>query len=91
MEELVKKMQEEMTPLQEELIQYRNQLTFSLQKQITASATKVGRSYGVDVVIDKQAVLVGGLDLTEFVLTDLNGGKPSTSTTTTTTPTTTKK
>ena len=44
----------------------------SIRADILKSSRKVAKEYGVDIVIDKQAILTGGFDLTDFVIEDLN-------------------
>ncbi|MEK9727910.1 MAG: OmpH family outer membrane protein [Candidatus Margulisiibacteriota bacterium] len=71
-QKLVEEIQEELQPKQEELIKLNNELMASIRADILKSARKVAKEYGIDIVIDKQAVLSGGFDLTDFVIEDLN-------------------
>jgi len=71
-QKLVEEIQEELQPKQEELIKLNNELMASIRADILRSARKVAKEYGIDMVIDKQAVLNGGFDLTDFVIEDLN-------------------
>lgn len=71
-QELVDQMQEEMGPEQEQLLRYRAQLMGSLRQKVLAVARQVAKDQGVDVIVDKQAVLFGGYDITEFVIDRLN-------------------
>ena len=43
-----------------------------IQEDIIKSTKKVAKSYGIDIVLNKQALLHGGFDLTDFVIDDLN-------------------
>ena len=72
LQKLVMELQEELQPKQQELIEYNNQLMAQIKQKITKSTKKVAKQYGIDVVFDKQALLVGGFDLTEFVIDELN-------------------
>ena len=71
-QKLVQEIQEELQPKQEDLIKLNNELMASIRADILRSAKKVAKDYGIDIVIDKQAVLHGGFDLTDFVIEDLN-------------------
>ena len=71
-QKLVQEIQEELQPKQEELIKLNNELMASIRADILKSSRKVAKEYGVDIVIDKQAILTGGFDLTDFVIEDLN-------------------
>ena len=64
--------QEELQPKQEELMKLNNQLMTSIRSDIVNATKKVAKEYGVDIVLDKQALLSGGFDLTDFVIEDLN-------------------
>lgn len=48
------------------------QLTGKLQQEILQSVQKVAKKVGIDMVLDKQVVITGGMDLTDMVLTELN-------------------
>jgi len=65
-------MQKEMEPLQQELLQFRNESIYSVRQKILAMTQRVAKEQGLDVVMDQQAVVYGGYDLTEFVLDRLN-------------------
>ncbi len=69
---LVEEIQEELQPKQEELMKLNNQLMAKIRGDIIKSTQKVAKQYGVDLVLDKQAILTGGFDLTDFVIEDLN-------------------
>ena len=71
-QKLVMEIQEEMQPKQEELMQLNNQLMSSIRTDIVQSTKKVAKQYGVDIVLDSQAVLSGGFDLTDFIIEELN-------------------
>ena len=71
-QKLVAEIQEELQPKQEELMKLNNQLMTSIRADIVSATKKVAKEYGVDIVLDKQALLSGGFDLTDFVIEDLN-------------------
>ena len=72
MKDLADAMQKEMEPLQQELLQFRNESIYSIRQKILAMTQRVAKEQGLDVVMDQQAVVYGGYDLTEFVLDRLN-------------------
>ena len=49
-----------------------NQIMTSIRSDIIISTKKVSKEYGIEIVLDKQAILSGGFDLTDFVIEDLN-------------------
>jgi len=69
---LIEDMEKELQPKQQELIRLNNELTANLRVQIISASKRVAKEYGIDIIIDKQAVLYGGFDLTDFVLDKLN-------------------
>ena len=71
-EKIIEEIQEELKPKQDELIALNNQLMSKIQEDIIKSTKKVAKSYGIDIVLNKQALLHGGFDLTDFVIDDLN-------------------
>jgi outer membrane protein len=71
-QKLVTSIQEELKPKQEALMELNNQLMGTIRQDILNASQSVAKKYGVDVVVDKQAVLYGGFDLTNFVIDELN-------------------
>ncbi len=69
---LVEEIQEDLQPKREELMKLNNQLMAKIRTDIIRATNKVSKKYGVDLVLDKQAILTGGFDLTDFVIEDLN-------------------
>ena len=55
-----------------EIIEYNNQRMMQIREKIIKATRKISKQYGIDVVLDKQALLVGGFDLTDFVIDELN-------------------
>lgn len=71
-EKLTKKLEKELEPKRKTLLQLNQQLTGKLQLEILAAVKKVSKKVGVDVVLDKQVVITGGMDLTAMVVNELN-------------------
>ena len=63
--------EKELKPKQDELFKLRNDLLTKLQSDILAVTKQVAKEYGIDVVIQKEAVISGGFDLTDFVIEKL--------------------
>jgi Skp family chaperone for outer membrane proteins len=72
LEKMKKELEEKLAPKRESLLKLNAQLTGKLQQEILQSVQKVSKKVGIDVVLDKQVVITGGMDLTEMVLTELN-------------------
>ncbi len=75
-EEEIKKLtddlEKKLSPKREKLLKLNETLTLSLQKDIIKAAEEVAKTLGLEVVVDKQAVIFGGTDITEMVLRKLN-------------------
>jgi len=71
-EKMKKEFEENLEPKRTSLLALNEQLTGKLQQDIVASVKKVAKKVGIDVVVDKQAIITGGVDLTEMVVNDLN-------------------
>lgn len=69
---LSKKLEKDLAPKQKTLMQLNQQLTGKLQKEILTAVQNVAKKVGIEVVLDKQVVITGGMDLTEMVINELN-------------------
>ena len=72
---LVAQYEKKLEPLKEELVNLNNALTAKLQNDIVAVVKIVAKELGLDMVIDKQAVIIGGMDLSGMVINKLNKTK----------------
>lgn len=72
---MVTKMESELKPKQEEVLKYEMEVQKTLMSKISKTAQEVASGYGIDVILDRRAVLVGGFDLTDFVVQALNKSK----------------
>lgn len=61
--------------LQQQFVQKREELLGGLDKDIRAAVTKVAKDRGFGIVLDRSAVLYGGTDLTDAVITQLRANK----------------
>lgn len=72
LKKLIIKESEKLEPQKEELLNLKAAFTNRLIGEITTTSKLIAKDYGVDIVIDKSAIIYGGFDLTEFVLNKLN-------------------
>jgi outer membrane protein len=59
----------------QEILKKRAELLGGLDKDIRAAVQKVAKQQGVSIVLDRQVVLYGGVDLTDQVVKAISGGK----------------
>ncbi|MDD4179686.1 MAG: OmpH family outer membrane protein [Candidatus Margulisbacteria bacterium] len=72
LEKMRKELEEKLAPKRDNLLMLNQQLTQKLQSKILDAVKKATKKVGIEVVLDKQVVITGGMDLTELVLTELN-------------------
>ncbi len=72
LQKMQKDLEKKLMPKRESLIRMNQQLTAKLQQEILESVKVVGKKVGIDIILDKQVVITGGMDLTELVITELN-------------------
>lgn len=72
LEKMRKEFEEKLAPKRDSLLRLNEQLTAKLQLEILDSVKKVAKKVGIDIVLDKQVVITGGMDLTEMVINELN-------------------
>ncbi len=72
LEKIRKGFEEKLAPKRESLLRLNEQLTAKLQLKILDSVKKVAKKVGIEMVLDKQVIITGGMDLTEMVITELN-------------------
>lgn len=72
LDKMKKELEQKLSPKRDSLLQLNEQLTSKLQLEILDSVKKVAKKVGVEVVLDKQVVITGGMDLSEMVITELN-------------------
>ena len=71
-EKLTKKIEKELTPQKEDLEKLFQQNMMEIRADIVKATEVVARDLGVDVVVDKQVVITGGVDLSDLVIEKLN-------------------
>ncbi|PIS29448.1 hypothetical protein COT42_05325 [Candidatus Saganbacteria bacterium CG08_land_8_20_14_0_20_45_16] len=72
LDKMKKEFEEKLAPKRESLLKLNEQLTAKLQLEILDSVKNVAKKVGIDMVLDKQVVITGGMDLTEMVINELN-------------------
>ena len=72
LEKLRSEEEKKLEPKRTELLRLNEQLTVKLQQEIVSSVEKVAKSVGIDIVVDKQVIITGGVDLTDMVVNELN-------------------
>lgn len=72
LEKMKNELEEKLSPKRESLLMLNQQLTAKLQLEIVAAVKTVAKKVGIDIVVDKQVIITGGMDLTELVVNELN-------------------
>lgn len=65
-------LEEKLAPKRNSLLKLNEELTIKLQKEIVKAVQKVTQKVGIDTVFDKQVIIIGGMDLTDLVVSELN-------------------
>ena len=73
--DMMKTMEKELDPDKEELMKLNEDMTKKLQADIVKAVDGVSKELGIDVVLDKQVIITGGVDITDMVLAKLNKQK----------------
>jgi Skp family chaperone for outer membrane proteins len=75
-EEELKKLRDELLadlkPKGEAYMAVKKQKMDKINNDIIKASDKVAKKVGIDVVVDKVAIIVGGVDLTDMVISELN-------------------
>ena len=69
---LVEKLENDLRPEQEAILRKETEIQRGLLEKVVESSESVAKNYGIDVILDKRVVLVGGFDLTDYVIRKLN-------------------
>ena len=72
LEKMRKELETKLSPKRDELLKMNEQLTGKIQTKILAAVKTVAKKVGIDIVLDKQVLIVGGMDLTDMVISELN-------------------
>ena len=71
-ETMTKQLEEDLAPKREKLMKMNDELTSRLQKDILTSVKSVAKNLGLDIVLDKQVIIDGGMDISDMVINKLN-------------------
>ena len=72
LKELKAKIQDELEGDQQALVELNQKLTQDLKDKIVEAVKNVAHNYALDYVVDKQVILYGGTDITDWVTDYLN-------------------
>ncbi|MFC1495984.1 OmpH family outer membrane protein [Candidatus Margulisiibacteriota bacterium] len=72
LEKMRKDMETKLSKNQSEIMAFNQQFNSALQSKILKAAGAISKRLGLDLVMDKQAVIVGGLDITDMLITEIN-------------------
>jgi outer membrane protein len=75
LEKLQEEMKKELGPKEAEIQMINDEQMAKIRKDIIAAVDAIAKEVGIDVVVDKQVIISGGMDLTEQVVTRLNKKK----------------
>jgi Skp family chaperone for outer membrane proteins len=71
-EDLRKKLEDDLSPKRDQLLALNERLTQKIQQDIVKAVERVAKRTGIEVVVDKQVIITGGMDLTDMVVSELN-------------------
>lgn len=70
--EMIEGFESDLEPKRKELLELREKLTVEIQNDIIKATKNSAKELGIDVVLDKQVFITGGIDLTNLVIEKLN-------------------
>ena len=65
---MISEMEAELKPKRDEILKQEMEIQRGIVGKVIETARLEAKKIGVDVVLDKRAVYIGGTDLTEFVI-----------------------
>ena len=71
-QKLVKELEEDLRPRQQELAQLEAGFQQNFILNIQSASKDAAKEMGLDIVVDKRIILYGGFDLTDTIITKLN-------------------
>jgi len=69
---LAEKYEKELEPKKAELMEFQNKTMQEIQNDIVKASEAIVKSMGIEIVLDKQIIITGGIDISEKVLEQLN-------------------
>ena len=70
--QLKDQLESSLQPKKDELLALNQKLSTEIENDIVEATKKIARQLRIDVVVDKQVVILGGMDLTSLVISSLN-------------------
>ncbi len=67
-----KELEAEVEPKRQELLELNKKLSNDIEKDIISATEVISKQLRLEVVVDKKSILVGGMDITDFVINKLN-------------------
>jgi len=71
-ERIRERMQKELDPKEAEIRMLNEEQMSRIRRDIVTAVEAVAKEVGISVVVDKQVIIAGGIDITETVITRLN-------------------
>lgn len=72
LQKIAEKIEKELDPLKAELEMLNREKMEKIRQDIITAVESVSREVGVDIVVDKQVIITGGIDLTDLAINKLN-------------------
>ena len=72
LEKMRGELEKKLEPKRESLLKLNEALTSKLQKDIIKAVQKGAQKDGIETVVDKQVIIIGGTDITDLVVGELN-------------------
>ncbi|MCX5849905.1 MAG: OmpH family outer membrane protein [Deltaproteobacteria bacterium] len=69
---LVSKFEKEIEPKRAEIIESQQKITQEIQTEIVKATDSAAKKMGIEIVLDKQVIITGGVDITDKVIELLN-------------------
>ena len=57
---------------QSEILKYNQDFNSKLQNKILSASDTISKKLGLDVILDKNAIIVGGMDVTDMIISEVN-------------------
>jgi outer membrane protein len=72
LKDLVKKLEKELDPKRADITDSKQKIMLEIQDDIVKAAEATAKKMGIEIVLDKKALITGGIDITDKVIELLN-------------------
>ena len=72
LQKLAEKFEKELEPQKADLMELQNKKMLEIQNDIMKASEITAQAMGIEIVLDKQAVVTGGIDISDKVINQLN-------------------